>query len=390
MCEPVGEVPLLGLTPHAAGLDQGGTFDQGSQAEVTVRPFPCLQRVIFIFPRVCEYAVCLFLDPFVFLSGTTTSTGKPVARHNDQHRETCGSHLIHHSGCLLCLQLLHALLWSVRCSRVVTFCAHTWWRMLGSSRSPQKKHRTLSWELSTSLKRSYVRRTDSSPLGSCWRNHSRITGVIATSVSRTSSGSCSPPNLSTKKWTFSEVRSRQIHASGWWSRKVWCQTGSGRRTGPSWRTWSNLARDFVGVVHTALKQVMKNAENQKQPVSATHLQHDLGVTRTRWIKSCNTSWSQGLRERLWRLFVELNGNQTWNNGEDWLLCMTHWQLEEVWTTATKSCLHRKPQKWRTSPTLSKLGKTSNKDTKNSLETSYPKTCDLLFFSPCVPLTSRKS
>ena len=27
--------------------------------------------------------------------------------------------------------------------------------------------------------------------------------------------------------------------------------------------------------------------------------------------------------------MELNGNQAWNNGEDWLLCMTHLQLEQV-------------------------------------------------------------
>ena len=52
----------------------------------------------------------------------------------------------------------------------------------------------------------------------------------------------------------------------------------GKKTGLSWRTWSYLARDFVGVVHTALKQAMKNAENQKQPTSVTHLEHDFGVT----------------------------------------------------------------------------------------------------------------
>ena len=39
--------------------------------------------------------------------------------------------------------------------------------------------------------------------------------------------------------------------------------------------------------------------------------------------------------------MELNENQVWNDGEDWLLCMTHWQLGGVWTTAGKSCLHRK-------------------------------------------------
>ena len=47
---------------------------------------------------------------------------------------------------------------------------------------------------------------------------------------------------------------------------------------------------------------------------------------------------------LWKLSVELNENQVLNNGEDWLLCMTHKQLGRVWTIAGKSCLHRKPPK----------------------------------------------
>ena len=51
----------------------------------------------------------------------------------------------------------------------------------------------------------------------------------------------------------------------------------GKKNGPSWRTWSHLARDFVGVVHAALKEAMKSAENQKQPISVTHLQHEFGV-----------------------------------------------------------------------------------------------------------------
>ena len=53
---------------------------------------------------------------------------------------------------------------------------------------------------------------------------------------------------------------------------------SGKKNGPSWRTWSYLARDFVGVVQVALKKAMKSAENQKQPISVTHLQHEFGVT----------------------------------------------------------------------------------------------------------------
>ena len=52
----------------------------------------------------------------------------------------------------------------------------------------------------------------------------------------------------------------------------------GKKNGPSWRTWSFLARDFVGAVRTVRKQAMKKAENRKQPIAATNLQHDFGVT----------------------------------------------------------------------------------------------------------------
>ena len=52
----------------------------------------------------------------------------------------------------------------------------------------------------------------------------------------------------------------------------------GKKNGPSLRTWSHLVRDFVGVLHTTLKQAMKNAETRKQPIAATNLQHDFGVT----------------------------------------------------------------------------------------------------------------
>ena len=52
----------------------------------------------------------------------------------------------------------------------------------------------------------------------------------------------------------------------------------GKKNGPSWRTWSYLARDFVGVVHAVLEQAVKNAGNRKQPIAATNLQHDFGVT----------------------------------------------------------------------------------------------------------------
>ena len=51
----------------------------------------------------------------------------------------------------------------------------------------------------------------------------------------------------------------------------------GKKNGPSWRTWSYLARDVVGVVHAGLQQAMKNAENRKLPIAVTNLQHDFGM-----------------------------------------------------------------------------------------------------------------
>ena len=52
----------------------------------------------------------------------------------------------------------------------------------------------------------------------------------------------------------------------------------GKKNGPSWRTWSYLAKDFVCLVPTVLKQAMKKSENRNQPIAATNLQHDFGVT----------------------------------------------------------------------------------------------------------------
>ena len=95
-------------------------------------------------------------------------------------------------------------------------------------------------------------------------------------------------------------------------------------------TWSYLARDFVVcVVHVALKQVMKAAENQKRPIAVTHLQHEYNVTN-----EMDQELQHFLKSRT------EGENQVWNNGEDWLLSMTHQQLGGVWTTAGKSCLRR--------------------------------------------------
>ena len=51
----------------------------------------------------------------------------------------------------------------------------------------------------------------------------------------------------------------------------------GKKCGPSWRTWSYLARDFAGVAHPALKQAMKTVEKERQPITAQDIT-DFGVT----------------------------------------------------------------------------------------------------------------
>ena len=51
-----------------------------------------------------------------------------------------------------------------------------------------------------------------------------------------------------------------------------------KKNGPSWRTWSYLARDFVGVVHAVLKQAVKTAGEQEETdcrdTSPTRLRRD--------------------------------------------------------------------------------------------------------------------
>ena len=63
----------------------------------------------------------------------------------------------------------------------------------------------------------------------------------------------------------------------------------------------------------------------------------------------------------------LNENQVCNNGEGWLLSVTHLQLGGVWTTAGKSCLRRWLPKLTTSRTPSKLGKFWNNAIENALK-----------------------
>ena len=51
----------------------------------------------------------------------------------------------------------------------------------------------------------------------------------------------------------------------------------GKKCGPSWRTWSYLARDFAGVPHPALKQATKTVEKERQPITVQDIT-DFGET----------------------------------------------------------------------------------------------------------------
>ena len=62
MCELVGECHSLAMISCSRHSSRWHTSPR-SQADVAVRPFP-------FFPRILEYAVCLFLIPFVFSSCT--------------------------------------------------------------------------------------------------------------------------------------------------------------------------------------------------------------------------------------------------------------------------------------------------------------------------------
>ena len=71
----------------------------------------------------------------------------------------------------------------------------------------------------------------------------------------------------------------------------------GKTSGPSWRTWSYSARDFAGVVPSALKQAMQTGSQFPIRISKT------SARRRKWTNSCNIS-SFG-----WKYFVEQNGTR---------------------------------------------------------------------------------
>ena len=100
-------------------------------------------------------------------------------------------------------------------------------------------------------------------------------------------------------------------------RFVEAKTSMPDRFGKKNGTWSYLARDFVGVVHVALNQAMKAAENQKQPIAVTHLQHEFNVTNE--MQHFLISRTEGEALELVRGAEREPGLEQWRS---WLLCMT--------------------------------------------------------------------
>ena len=137
---------------------------------------------------------------------------------------------------------------------------------------------------------------------------------------------CRPPSDASRTDYTPQSLSIRGRASGWWTQRTLMPDQFGRKNGPSRRTWSYLARDFVGVVHVTLKQAMKAEENQKQPNAVTHLQHEFNVTTRDGPRIATFLDLEDRRRSSRRLSEELNENQACSNSEDWLLCVTNQQL----------------------------------------------------------------
>ena len=273
----VGEVPLLGYDR----VQQALAKVTGGRDCMTFSLAPTC-HFVSIFPRVFEHAFCVCLVPFVF----------PAVPQ--QYRETCGSNMVHSHTFKCSVQLYlcyHEFFpFCPHCGGLcdVQFCARSQRPALdpcGSRLKIARKHiahfhgggalrlnaRNFSLCGDTSVEQTSQR------LGVA-------EGVIREpqdQLQRVSAGHQAAhealPSIHQEMnplrgqiETRSRIRLVEL--------KSLMPHRFGKKTSPSWRTWSYLARDFVGVMHTVLKQAMKNAENQKQQISVTRLQQDFGVT----------------------------------------------------------------------------------------------------------------
>ena len=163
----------------------------------------------------------------------------------------------------------------------------------------------------------------------------------------------------------------------------------GKKNGPVGEQWSYLARDFVGVVRAALKQAMKTAENPKQPISLTHLQHEFNVTNEmdQDLQPFLISRTEGEALEVVRGAEREPGLEQWRRlaalydplaaGRSLDDCR---QVLSPPRAAIIDELSHTIQAWEN----------WNNDTENALETSCLKTCDWLFRFPCAPQTSIKN
>ena len=145
----------------------------------------------------------------------------------------------------------------------------------------------------------------------------------------------------------------------------------------------------MGVVHVALKQAMKAAESQKQPIAVTHLQHEFNVTNEMGQEPQHFMISRtegealeifrgaerepGLEQcrRLAALFDPLAAGRKLDDSRQILSPPKAAKIDDLSHTI---------QAW----------KTWNNVTRSALETSCLKTCDWLFCSTCAPQTLKKS
>ena len=215
----------------------------------------------------------------------------------------------------------------------------------------------------------------------CGASHPRTTGTTAASI-------CRPPSYASRIGHSPQYGGYEV-ARPVGEPKTLMPDRFGKKNCPSWRTWSYLARDFVGVVHATLKQAMKAAESQKQPVAVTHLQHEFNVTN-----EMDQELQHFLISRTEGEAVEVVREAEREPGLAQLRRLAPlYDPQVAGRSLDDSRQILSPPKAAQIDDLSHTiqpGKILNNATENAHETSCLKTCDWLFFSPCASQTLKKS
>ena len=163
----------------------------------------------------------------------------------------------------------------------------------------------------------------------------------------------------------------------------------GKKNGPSWRTWSYLARDFVGMVHGVLKQAMKTAENRKIPIAVTNLQHDFGVTNEmdQELQHFLISRTEGEALETVRGAEREPGLEQWRR-----LAALYDPLAAGRSLDDSRQILSPPKVVKIEDLSHTIQAWENLEQRHRERTGINclKTCDWRFSSPCVPQTLRKS